>query len=252
MPMQAPTVYIQNVNLAYNNETVFKNLSMTLESGKFTCLLGPSGVGKTSLLRLIANLVPNNGQFLGKIHCDNSFPIQQQISYMAQTDLLMPWLTALDNALVSFRLKGNVTKEDILKATELLIKVGLKDALNKYPQELSGGMRQRVALVRTLLQNKPIVLMDEPFSGLDAITRFQIQTLAADLLKNRTVLLITHDPIEAIRLADKVYILSGQPAVLSSPMSLITSKPRDPGDPEFITHQADLFHALTQASGNSL
>lgn len=250
--MPAPTVYIENVYLAYNNKPLFKNLSLKLESGKLTCLLGPSGVGKTTLLRLIANLVTDNTQFHGDIHCDNTLPTQQQISYMAQTDLLMPWLTALDNALVSFRLKGKITKENILKAKELLIKVGLKDALNKYPHELSGGMRQRVALVRTLLQNKPIVLMDEPFSGLDAITRFQIQALTAELLKNYTVLLITHDPIEAVRLADEIYILSGHPAVLSPPMRLITPKPRDPGDPEFIANQANLFHSLTQAKESSL
>ena len=108
-------------------------------------------------------------------------------------------------------------------------------------------MRQRVALVRTLLQEKPIVLMDEPFSGLDAITRMQLQILTAHLLKNHTVLLVTHDPIEALCLADEIYIMSGEPAKLSSPFELKTDTPRDMAAPEVIQNQAKLFHALLAA-----
>ena len=108
-------------------------------------------------------------------------------------------------------------------------------------------MRQRVTLVRTLLEDKPIVLMDEPFSALDAITRFQLQTLAAELLKNRTVFLVTHDPLEALRLADEIYILSGKPATLHLAARLTTSTPRDPANPEFLDYQATLFHDLTRA-----
>lgn len=244
--ISAPTIYINHAFLAYHNDILFDDLNLVLTAGKCTCLLGPSGVGKTTLLRMIANLVPNETEFRGEIRCDNPDPLDKQISYMAQTDLLLPWLTTLENALLQFRLQGKKSQH-IQRAKDLLVRVGLKDAMHKYPRELSGGMRQRVALVRTLLQDKPVVLMDEPFSAVDTITRFQLQTLATELLKDKTVLLVTHDPLEALRIADKIYILSGQPATLTSPFELVTSTPRDLADPELIQHQAQLFHALLQA-----
>lgn len=247
--MRAPSIFIKNATLAFNNSVLFQDLNLTFVNGKFTCLLGPSGVGKTTLLRMIANLFSSEPetQFHGDIFCDGETPLAQQISYMAQTDLLMPWLSALDNAILHARLQGQVTTQLISRAKDLFAQVGLQDVTQKFPRELSGGMRQRVALVRTLLQDKPIVLMDEPFAAVDAITRFQLQTLAAELLKNRTVLLVTHDPTEALRLADEIFILAGRPAVLSAPLDLITSTPRDPSNSDFIKHQAELYHALLQA-----
>jgi putative hydroxymethylpyrimidine transport system ATP-binding protein len=243
----SPSITIKNAYLSYDGVVLFQNLNMTLAAGKWSCLLGPSGVGKSTLLRLIAHLIPNSIHTHAEIRYTPSLTHEDNIAYMAQTDLLLPWLTALENVLLSARLKKKVSKEITDKAVELLIKVGLKEAIHKYPEALSGGMRQRVALVRTLLQDKPIVLMDEPFSALDAITRFELQTLAATLLKNKTVLLVTHDPIEALRLANDIYILSGRPATLSSPMQLSTAIPRDPADTELIAHQADLYHALITA-----
>jgi putative hydroxymethylpyrimidine transport system ATP-binding protein len=204
-------------------------------------------VGKTTLLRIIANLVPDQTEFSGDISNSNELPLSQQISYMAQTDLLMPWLNALENTLISIRLKKQPNNHEIEKAKHLLDRVGLKNAMKKYTQELSGGMRQRVALVRTLLQDQPVILMDEPFSALDAVTRFQLQTLTADFLKNRTVLLVTHDPMEALRLGDEIYVLSGAPAFLSDPIQLHSPIPRDPADAELVRYQAELFHALTKA-----
>lgn len=245
--MTPPTLFIRHAFLAYDNVVLFDDFNLTLTAGKCTCLLGPSGIGKSTLLRMIANLITNNTHFKGEIKTDNELPVSQQISYMAQNDLLMPWLTALDNTLISTRLTGNATDDLTARAKELFEKVGLKGAENKYPRELSGGMRQRVALVRTLLQEKPIVLMDEPFSGLDAITRMQLQILTAHLLKNHTVLLVTHDPIEALCLADEIYIMSGEPAKLSSPFELKTDTPRDMAAPEVIQNQAKLFHALLAA-----
>lgn len=245
--MKAPNIFIKQAYLAYNYVELFSDLNLTFAASKWSCLLGPSGVGKSTLLRMIANLVSDHTQFRGKITCDNNLPLDHQISYMAQTDLLMPWLSALDNALLHARMQNAVSLDLIARAKDLLTQVGLKNSLHKLPSELSGGMRQRVALVRTLLQDKPIVLMDEPFSALDAITRYQLQTLAASLLKNHTVVLITHDPIEALRLADDIYILSGQPATLNLQVQLSTPIPRDPTDPELIRHQAELFRALVQA-----
>lgn len=242
-----PSIFIKNAYLSYDNTHLFENLNLTLCAGKLTCLLGPSGVGKSTLLRMLANLVSNNTLFHGEITCDNGLPLTQQTSYMAQTDLLMPWFTAFENTLLSGKLIGKVSSSLRSQAKDLLIKVGLKNDLNKYPHELSGGMQQRVALVRTLLQDKPIILMDEPFSFLDAITRYQLQTLTADLLRNKTVLFITHDPMEALRLADDIYILSGKPAKLNSHLHLTSPTPRDPADPELVKYHANLFHELIKA-----
>lgn len=223
-------------HLAYDAHVLFDGLDFTLTAGKLTCLLGPSGIGKTSLLRLIAGLIP-----------PTSFGIDRQIAYMAQSDLLLPWFTALDNVLIGARLRGDFSTDMIARARHLLEKVGLHHAEKKYPRQLSGGMRQRVALVRTLLEEKPIVLMDEPFSAVDAVTRFELQTLAAELLKHRTVLLVTHDPLEALRLADNIYVLSGKPATLELAVQLHTAAPRDLNDQELIRHQGTLFDALVRA-----
>lgn len=245
--MKAPNVFIRHAYLTYENITLFRDLNLTLAAGKCACLLGPSGVGKSTLLRMIAGLVAPHSHYQGEINCDNQEQTAKQISYMAQTDLLLPWLTAIDNAVLSAQLQGRLSAAVFQRAKDLFAQVGLNSVADKYPHELSGGMRQRVALVRTLIQDQPIVLMDEPFSSLDAISRFQLQTLAATLLKNKTVLWVTHDPVEALRLADEIYILSGQPATLSLPLRLATQTPRDPTDPEFISHQANLYQALTQA-----
>jgi putative hydroxymethylpyrimidine transport system ATP-binding protein len=245
--MIAPTVSIRNALVAFDHKILFENLNLELPAGKCTCLLGPSGVGKSSLLRFIAGLTTPNTTQQGEIVCDNKLTVSTQIAYMAQTDLLMPWLTAFDNALLNANLAETISPTLLERAKNLFHHVGLSGAEKKYPHELSGGMKQRVALVRTLLQNKPIVLMDEPFSSVDAITRFQLQTLAVDLLKNCTTLLITHDPLEALRLADDIYILSGQPAQLEKIISLKTSKPREPSSADITENQAVLFRALTTA-----
>lgn len=254
MILNAPTLFIRDIYLAYDGVVLFDDLNLTLPANQFSCLLGPSGVGKTTLLRLVAGLVTTSKKqvFRGEIESSNGFPPEHQIAYMAQQDCLLPWATALDNALLGSKLRGEKSKVLRERAKELFAKVGLTHAEKKFPRELSSGMRQRVALVRTLLEDKPVVLMDEPFSALDAITRFELQTLASELLNNRTVLLVTHDPLEALRLADHVYILSGQPASLELAVELKSPAPRDPGEPAFMEYQAALFHKLTAAKENTL
>ncbi len=250
--INAPTIYVKNAYLRFKNKTLFQDLNLTLLGGKLTCLLGTSGVGKTTLLRLIAHLYTPETlhqeeiYFEGDIHSNQELLLQHQISYMAQTDLLLPWLTVLDNVLLGSRLRrSNLHSE---RAHELLSHVGLGDALHLFPHELSGGMRQRVALVRTLMENKKVVLMDEPFSALDAITRYKLQTIASTLLRDHTVLLVTHDPFEALRLADEIYIMSGSPACLHSPLKLRGHTPRDLSSQEIINLQPLLFAELLKAS----
>ncbi len=178
---------------------------ITLPSAQWTCLLGPSGVGKSTVLRLILGL-ETGGVFSGEIAASDGSPLSGRISYMAQSDLLLPWLTVLDNAVIGARLRGHAP--DLDRAKALLDRVGLAAHADKKPAALSGGMRQRAALVRTLMEDRPIVFLDEPFSALDAATRADMQELAADVLDNKTVLLVTHDPAEAARLAHQILVLS--------------------------------------------
>jgi putative hydroxymethylpyrimidine transport system ATP-binding protein len=251
----APSVTIQDAYLAFKHSIIFKNLHLTLPSGKWTSLLGPSGVGKTTLLRLIAILSSPDTDSHALVTADNNIPLSDQIAYMAQTDLLLPWLTVLDNVLLSARLRGSSSSEQKNlreKARDLLAKTGLQKAENYFPRNLSGGMRQRTALIRTLIENKMVILMDEPFSALDAITRYHLQDLAVELLQNRTVFFITHDPLEALRVSDEIIVMSGQPAKLSTPLRLNSSAPRDLMSPKLNTLQADLYANLTKAHEETL
>lgn len=251
--MKIPTIHIDQVALAYRKTPVFNNLSLTLLPSTWVALLGPSGIGKSSFLRLLAGLTKAEEKTEGRIICDNHIPLSEQVAYMAQTDLLLPWFSVLDNVLLGMKLRNTSTNEKKAeqdKALYLLDQVGLQHAKHFYPHQLSGGMRQRVALVRTLMEKKPIVLMDEPFSALDAITRYELQALAFELLKEKTVLFITHDPTEALRLAHEIYIMQGQPASLKHITTLSSKSPRDLNHPHLIALQSSLFAELLKAKGN--
>jgi putative hydroxymethylpyrimidine transport system ATP-binding protein len=244
-------IRIRNAALAYSGQQIFAQLHLDLPAGKWLGLLGPSGVGKSSLLRLLAGLT--TPQETASVEIESSSPLPQQIAYMAQTDLLLPWLSVLNNAILGCKLRRTTRLQQqtaIDQAIDLLQQVGLIDALHLYPHQLSGGMRQRVALVRTLMENKPIVLMDEPFSSLDAITRYKLQNRAATMLAGKTVLFITHDPSEALRLADDIYIMQGQPATLKWITRLETAAPRDLHSTEMLALQHTLLQELTQAAGD--
>ncbi|NMM43211.1 ABC transporter ATP-binding protein [Rhodospirillaceae bacterium KN72] len=245
-----PGVSIHGAALAYAGRTVFDDLDLSLPGGEWTALLGPSGVGKSSLLRLIAGLPAAGGTAAGSVRATDGASLAGRIAYMAQRDLLLPWLSVLDNVRLGARMRGKGRDADSRRvAMHLLDTMGLADRATDRPGSLSGGMRQRVALARTLFEDAPIVLMDEPFSALDAVTRFQLQEMAASLLSGRTVLLVTHDPMEALRLAGRIMILSGSPARLRSagdPPAL--SIPRDPFQPEMAERAALLFQQLGSGS----
>ncbi|MGR5445320.1 ABC transporter ATP-binding protein [Vibrio jasicida] len=188
-------------------------LSMTIPANQWTVLLGRSGCGKTTILRYLAGLLDDKVEWHGELTTTDGIALHERIAYMAQQDLLLPWLNVLDNVCLSSRFSQDQTPEqDKQRALTLLTQVGLTDYADAKPAQLSGGMRQRVALARTLMQDKPLVLMDEPFSALDAVTRHKLQTLSAEVLKDKTVVLITHDPQEAVRLAHQLYVLQGTPA----------------------------------------
>jgi putative hydroxymethylpyrimidine transport system ATP-binding protein len=169
---------------------------------------------------------------------------------MSQQDLLLPWLNLQDNVLLGARLQQGrkPSGEQRELAGYLLQQVGLNDRATALPGQLSGGQRQRVALARTLFQDQPLVCMDEPFSALDAINRLKLQDLAAGLLADRTVLMITHDPLEALRLSDRVLVLQGSPARLSDPIVPIGSTPRPVTDPALLELQAQLLQLLMEGA----
>ncbi len=169
---------------------------------------------------------------------------------MAQRDLLLPWLSVLDNVLLGHRLRRDETvrRSAEPRARSLLAEVGLGDRIDALPQTLSGGMRQRAALARTLCEDRRIVLMDEPFGHLDAVTRFDLQDLAARLLEGRTVVMVTHDPLEALRMGHEIRVLSGNPLSPGPLIAPVGAVPRDPADPELLALQARLIQELRRGS----
>jgi putative hydroxymethylpyrimidine transport system ATP-binding protein len=240
----APEVTLGVPRLAWGGQAVFVNLRFRLEAGRWTCLLGPSGVGKTTLVRLIAGL--ESGALVAT---DDGRPLRGRVALMAQQDLLLPWLSARENVLLGYRLRSQGRGAELRERAQALLEaVGLAGDADKLPAELSGGMRQRVALARTLMEDRPVVLMDEPFSALDAITRHRLQDLAAALLSGRTVLLVTHNPLEALRLGHRVWVLGGRPAALGGPIVPPGNPSRDPADQGLLAMQAELLKKLASSA----
>lgn len=245
-PEPAPGLVLEVDRLAFEGRTLIEELHLEVPGGRTTCLLGPSGVGKSSLLRLLAGLLPG-----ARRRASDGLPLSGRIAWMAQSDLLLPWLSVLDNLLLGFRLRGAgraELAERRARAQDLLARVGLAGQAQALPHTLSGGMRQRAALARTLVEDRPIVLMDEPFSALDAITRHRLQDLAAGLLAGRTVLLVTHSPLEALRLGHEVRIMSGLPARLDPPLRPPGEPPRDAAEPALLALQGRLLDRLARAA----
>lgn len=247
----APGIDLQGANLVYENHVLFQNLNLSIPAAEWTCLLGPSGIGKSSLLRLIAGL--NTFAELKTIKATDGLPLGDRIAYMAQQDTLLPWLNIIDNILLGRKLRGElIKKEDVENAQFLLQKVGLGKQTTLKPALLSGGMKQRAVLARTLFEDRKIILMDEPFASLDVITRAYIQELAAELLTNKTVLLVTHDPMEALRLGHHVFIMKGMPAKISVELKLQGKPLRKLTDTVLLETHALILEELSHAKESKL
>lgn len=236
------SVKIDNLTLAFDGQVLFNDFSFSLAKGQWTTLLGSSGVGKSTLLRAIAGL-ENEAIQQGKI----DFSAQSKIAWLAQEDALYPWLSILDNVQLEAHLSGRKSKQTVEKAKALLEQVKMIEHIHKAPYQLSGGQKQRIALARTLMQDADIILMDEPFSALDAVTRYQLQNLSYSLLKDKTILLITHDPQEAIRLSHNIAILKGNPATITHQIALPDDLPRELNQESLWKLQQELLDEL--ASG---
>lgn len=246
-PGAAPGVSLRGASLSYAGKRIFEDLDLDLPAGRITCLLGPSGVGKSSLLRYIAGLTGagSEASVSGQLYFNGKEAAASKVAYLAQQDLLLPWLSVIDNVILGSRLRGE--PPDRKRAADLLVQVGLDSHASERPAKLSGGMRQRAALARTLMEDRPVVLMDEPFSALDAITRFELQGLASRLLAGKTTLLVTHDPLEALRIGHRLLLLTGSPASIETPIDPPGTPLRDLGAAGLAAQQADIMARLTLA-----
>ena len=237
-------VNIQDLSLAFGGLVLFEHLDLMLLPNEWVSLLGCSGVGKSTLLRLIAGLDTQ-----GKIQGNIIFHPNIRVAWLPQKDTLYPWLSIIDNVQLENVLFGNKSAKTTLQAKALLEQVGMSEHLHKNCYQLSGGQKQRVGLARVLMQNADLVLLDEPFSALDAISRYQLQNLAYELLKNKSVLLVTHDPQEALRLSQRIFVLrspqSNQPA-LSDVIKPEGKAPRDLNQNNLWTLQQQLLNELLE------
>ena len=224
---------------------VLRDISLQVAPGEIIGLIGPSGCGKTTLFNILAGLVTPDR---GSIRLDGRpvAHIRSRVAYMQQKDLLLPWRTALDNAILGLEIQGVAKARARQEATALLQVFGLEGFQDSYPHALSGGMRQRVALMRTILCRRQILLLDEPFGALDTITRAGMQRwlLKVWMRFRPSVLLVTHDVEEALLLADRIYILTARPGTIKATVSVALPRPRSATAPELVRHKADLLRLL--------
>ena len=240
----APGILVRDLSLRLDKQIVFQKLNFTVPGSNIVALLGTSGAGKTSLLRAIAGLTPP-ASTSGSVTGSDGKPIADRIAWMGQKDLLYPWLTIDENITLGARLRGE--KADRQWAEHLRERVGLGDYGRARPATLSGGMRQRAALARTLYERRPVVLMDEPFSALHTLTRMTIQQLAAEVLAQHTVLLVTHDPAEACRPGHRLLVLGRFPSGITQDYRLPGVLPRAADDAGLLHSQGKLLQHISAA-----
>lgn len=210
-------INLKDINLNYHSKSgeikTLIDINLQVEKGDFVTLLGPSGCGKSTLLNIISGIIPPSS---GEVTFNNQSVLsnKDKIGYMFQKDHLFPWLTVWNNVILPLKIKHSLSPDKLHKAEELLKSYSLWDFKDRLPSDLSGGMRQRVALIRTLTLDPELLLLDEPFSALDYQTRLKVCDEVSEIIKNecKTAIMVTHDISEAISLAKRVIILSKRPA----------------------------------------
>ncbi|WP_235505678.1 ABC transporter ATP-binding protein [Variovorax sp. Root411] len=240
---------------------ILRDLDLDVQEGEFLTIMGSSGAGKSTLLNLVAQtLQPSAGQiaFRGRVVGGADVPADpgssRQIGYVTQDDNLLPWRTIWDNVMFPLTLVGKPSVSDVDRVRRLIEQVGLTPWTKHYPHQLSGGMRKRASLARTLAYDPPVVLMDEPFGALDAETRAQLQADLLDLWasEKKTILFVTHDINEAIALGDRIVVLSGSPGQVVLERRIDIERPRDPElifkAPTFAGHYDAVRSCLRAAS----
>lgn len=231
------------------------NANLSIEDGEFVTLVGPSGCGKSTLFNILVGLTPPSEG--GELHIDGKLQpsdhLLGQVAFMPQRDMLLPWRTVLDNAILAAEIDGVPKRTARERALGSIDRFGLRGFESHYPNQLSGGMRQRVALMRTFLFERDIMLLDEPFGALDALTRSLMQRWLLEVWEGerRTVLFITHDIDEAIFLGDRVVVMSARPGHIKFEAKVQLSRPRSPEvvtGPEFIDLKRQLLAIVEEES----
>ncbi len=229
----------------FKNQKVFSNLDLKVETGRFHVIVGPSGCGKSTLFDGLTGVFPLDE---GSLSWNQKvlLNLKNHAAYMQQKDMLLPWFSLLDNALLPAKTGGQDMKMAKEKAQRLFKRLGLQGYETHFTNQVSGGMRQRCALVRTLMFNRNLILLDEPLSALDTITRRGLQSLLLLLQTefNKTILMITHDIEEALLLADEIYLFSKRPMSLSRHYILDSPKPRKFNDPVLMDIKTDVLKKL--------
>ena len=240
-------LFLEDVSITLGETPVLDRITMHLEQGEFISILGPSGAGKSTIFRLLTGALSLQ---TGTISCathENGF------AFMPQRDALMPWRRILDNLTLGLEVQGIPRKDARAQVAPLLEDFGLSDFTSHYPAQLSGGMRQRASLLRTIVQGRPIQLLDEPFGALDALTRAQMQTWFENRWRAArwTTLLITHDVREAVALSDRIYVLSRRPARVIAEVTVPIPRPRLGRPPSAQAHdiEAQLLETLLHQPG---
>lgn len=244
---------LSNIGLSFGGTPVLDDVSMHVAQGEFVSILGPSGCGKSSLLRLLTGaLTPGRGEIrVGGAPLDGS---PRAFAFMPQRDALMPWRRIIDNVILGLEIQGMGRAEARAKVRPLFATFGLNGFEHRYPAQLSGGMRQRAALMRTIVQDRPVQLLDEPFGALDALTRAEMQRWLEHRWQDArwTTILVTHDVREAVALSDRIYVLSPRPARIIAEFEVPDRRPRlgRTLSPEAVSLEAELLDTLLTQTGD--